>query len=383
MRRLGALVLGSLVLLLATPARPCGAPFGPGMKTPSMNILVGYKNGVESYVFQPRFCGQAATFGLILPVPATLADNPSLAGTTLFKELEVLAAPTIVKRTLCDNPRGHADGGASSMDAPGNGTTVIDRGQVGIFDWVLLQATSAAAFTDWLDTNGFPHAASADPLFQHYVDKGWYFVAFRVTASDEAPPPTSELCGDLGPIRLSFATPAPVVPTRIAAAASEYSYYINWTLFGLAAGELGVTSTEYSTRRRFSGVLSSDLLAAAPAVSALATAGDRLVKIDLGFYSTIGDDLPLGEGAANDFRDTEYRDTYIDCGDGGVLVDDGGVLVLDDAGQIQHLERGGGGGCAVGGVITGVPVLTILLASLAGLGRRRRNGGRSCDARMS
>jgi MYXO-CTERM domain-containing protein len=312
MRLALAVVLGSLALLLASPALPCGAPFGPGMQTPTMNILVRYKAGVETYVFQPHFCGQASQFGLILPLPGPLSENPALADATLFKELADISAPIVTQRNECSGGRGLAGGGdGNGPDGGSYGATVIDRGQVGIFDWVLVKADTAASFTDWLDANGFPHQAIADPLFVHYVSKAWYFVAFKVNAG-EAPPAGTDLCGDLGPIQLSFNASAPTVPTRIAAAAGDY--YTNWAVYGLAAGQLAAASgAGYDTKVSFSGLLSTGTLASAPGTAKLATAGDRLVKIDIGFRTTVSDDLTLTEGVGVDFRDTVVQTVYFDC----------------------------------------------------------------------
>ena len=367
MRAIGALALGGLLVLVATPARPCGAPFGPGMSTPAMNILVGYQAGVERYVFQPRFCGKAAQFGLILPIPATLTESPALAGTTLFAELEVIAAPIIEPRTECRS-RGIMDAGVGGWGDASNGATVIDKGQVGIFDWVLLQAGSVLAFTDWLDTNGFPHDAAADPYFQYYVTGGWYFVAFKVTADSQAPGPDEQLCGDLGPIQLSFATAQPVVPARIAAAAGANSYYLNWTVFGLAAGQLGIVNGgygAYDNKLRYSGALTTDQLAAAPALAALATAGNRLVKLDVGFFTgQVTDDMRLTEGTAQDYRDTVYDITYVDCDDGGVPGDAG---LTDGPGT-----DGGDRGCAASSAAAAPALGLLLLALVVALHRRSR-----------
>ena len=44
--------------------------------------------------------------------------------------------------------------GAAASDKFGNGIDVVSAGRVGNFDWVLAQADTEAAFTDWLDTHG-------------------------------------------------------------------------------------------------------------------------------------------------------------------------------------------------------------------------------------
>ena len=62
------------------------------------------------------------------------------------------------------------------------------------------------------------------------------------------------------------------------------------------------------------GALSDTDLAAASAVAALAAPGDRLVKIDVGFYTSVATDLTLMQVTAQDFRDTVEEITWVDCG---------------------------------------------------------------------
>ena len=73
-----ALAAGFAGLLAARAVLPCGAPFGMGIEAnPQQDIIVAYKDGAETYVFQPTFCGTASNFGLILPIPSTLTASPA------------------------------------------------------------------------------------------------------------------------------------------------------------------------------------------------------------------------------------------------------------------------------------------------------------------
>src|SRR5512143_1096636 len=132
------------ILTLAWPlaALPCGGGFGQGLSIdPSQKIVLVHKNGVETYIFSPHFCGRAAEFGLILPVPDKLVANPTLGDRKLVDELEAYTAPKIEKQRACYGRQGGRDaGGISRGDGGSNGVTVVNRGQVGIFDWVLLKA---------------------------------------------------------------------------------------------------------------------------------------------------------------------------------------------------------------------------------------------------
>lgn len=304
--------------LYSTAALPCGGMFGPNATVdPSQTLLVSHKAGTETYVFRPHFCGESTQFGLILPVPSSLTKSPTLGDPALFAELDRVSAPTVVKKTLC---KGDLDAGGVGFGGTDNGGSkggadVIDKGQVGIFDWALVKADSKDSFTQWLDTNGFPHAPDADTQFAHYVAEGWYFVAFKVTAGADAPPAGKKLCGDFGPIELAFPTATPVVPTRMAAV-SAGGRSPAWRIYGLTApgSQLGVTAAKYPAMLSFSDELSAASLASAPQLAKLGAAGDRLVRLEVGFgFDGLAKDLELTPATPQKMRSTREEITYVDC----------------------------------------------------------------------
>jgi MYXO-CTERM domain-containing protein len=359
MRRLLALAASTCALVWTSTALPCGGAFGAGFTiAPSQTIIVAQHDGTESYVFQPHFCGKAAEFGLVLPVPAALSAKPALVSPSLYTELGDVSAPRHISATQCMGQGDFAGGGADAgLRAPPNGTTVVDRGQVGIFEWSLLKADTPASFTSWLDANNYPHPAHADVQFAHYVSRGWYFVAFKVTASPTAPKATETICGDFGPLQLDFPTSTPVVPTRIAAAGeldpSQGS--LRWRVYGLSPDQLGTSSSDYSDRTAFSGALSPAILSSHPALAPLARATDRLVALDLVFDpTTVADDLSLRVVPASDFRDTVTDLSYIDCT------------------KTNPVGLGGGGGCALSPTTPATGAGLFGLVALALVARRRR-----------
>lgn len=364
MRRLLALAASTCALAWTSNALPCGGAFGPGVTiSPSQTIIVAQHEGKESYVFQPHFCGKAAEFGLVLPIPAALSANPALVSPALYTELDDVSAPRHISATQCINQGGDfAGGGADAgLRAPPNyGTTVVDRGQVGIFEWSLLKADTPTSFTSWLDANGYPHPAHADVQFAHYVSRGWYFVAFKVTASPTAPKPTETICGDFGPLQLDFPAANPIVPTRIAAAGEQdpYQSSLRWRVYGLSPDQLGTANTDYSERTSFSGALSPAILSSHPALAPLARPTDRLVALDLTFDPTyVTDDLSLRAVPASDFRDTVTDLSYIDC----TKTYPGGLA--------------GGGGCALSPTAPATGAGLMGLVALAIVARRRRSRG--------
>src|SRR5664279_5142247 len=119
-----------LAVAFAAPAAlPCGAPFGNGINVdPRQDIVVVHKNGAETYVFQPRFCGTAKEFGLILPIPAKLSAQPTLAKAGVFTQLDDVSKPTIVYTTVCNSRNTGTGGGWGGS----TGSSGIDSGSTSV-----------------------------------------------------------------------------------------------------------------------------------------------------------------------------------------------------------------------------------------------------------
>jgi hypothetical protein len=318
-------VLSSL-LFFAGEARPCGGAFGNNYTIkPSQKLVVSYRDGVETYVFNPNFCGNADSFGLILPVPSKLTSNPSLGKQQLYTDLASIAAPTVITTKECSSwntQDGRSNGTGGSKAVGTGGATVIDRGQVGIFDWALLQATTVSSFTEWLTTNGFPFASTAVPTFQSYVDNDWYFVAFKVNAANSSGTGggTSTLnrtiCGSFGPVSLSFETsPNPVIPARIAALSSTE---LSWDIFTLGKSQMRMQ--DYHLDLQFSGPINESDLSKYPSLAQFAQTGDRLTELLL--TSLPATDLVLEPDPKQaDYRRVVNKIEYVTCTGGASSTD--------------------------------------------------------------
>jgi hypothetical protein len=306
-----AFALGTALLLVSGAAFPCGASFGSGITVdPHQDIIVVWKDGVETYAFQPIFCGAATDFGLILPVPASLSQQPTLTDQQAFTTAAALSEPT--KRQVVHHAavgcggNDTAQAGGSSQDT----TTVVASGQVGFLDWVELKADTEASFTDWLTSNGYPYSPASANVFSYYVQKGWYFIAFKI--SQQAAPGGGTICRSLGPVALSFPSSVPVVPSRMASASSDASpdsRRFSWRIFGITHGDaqLGFANeTSYYPYYRtlwYSGAIKAGDV---PALAGLAEAGDRLTRLTFSFSSGSSDpDIDLALAAPVDYRGTE------------------------------------------------------------------------------
>lgn len=297
----------------AATALACGGGFGKVDLGEHQAIAVGFRDGVETYVFAPEFCGAPEAFGLIVPIAGALQDDPAVAPTRLFSQLEALSAPSIERVRKCKSnvkSRGVAAGSKGGDD----NIQVVSQGTVDIFDWVELSANDTSALTDWLDDNEFEYDSSAMAAFDEYIERDFRFVAFKVSPkrADES---QEQLCGTFGPIALHIETTKPVVPLRIVVAHSDSSWQrYTWDVFVASEQQMRAESSKLDTELRFSGELDAKMLTTYSAVSSLATKGDRLTWLRVTFDADVADDLWLVPNAKpTDFRATTQLPDYVDC----------------------------------------------------------------------
>jgi hypothetical protein len=298
--------------LVGGAAHACGASFGSNIKVdPHQDIIVAWKDGVETYAFQPTFCGSSTDFGLILPIPAKLAQNPAIIDQQAFARAAAVSEPNkkqvVVQHGAgCGSTKASA-GGQSAADEP----TVVASGRVGMLDWSELKAETESSFTTWLDANGYPHSPAASTVFSYYVQKGWYFVAFRI--NQEAVQGGGTVCRSLGPLALSFATASPVIPSRMASADNPSTGgYVSWRIFGITPGDVQLTfaANSYDKVLWYSGAVAE---ADGTDLAGLAVAGDRLTRLVMTFYKSDTSDVELKLEPAKDYRGTEEIPVYDDA----------------------------------------------------------------------
>jgi len=315
MKRICLLLSFLSLALAAETAFACGAPFGSGITVdPQQDIIIGHKDGIETYVFQPRFCGAATDFGLVLPVPGRLAEIPALVDQGVFTKFDTLTQPKVTTKKQCkSNVTTDTKAGTGGWNG---GVSVTASGQVGFLDWAELKADTESALTAWLTTNGFPYDSPAVPVFQYYAQKGWYFLAFKINLQAIG---ASSVCKALGPVKVVFPSTDPVVPSRMGAVGKPqnatggtYASF-SWRIFGITPGDRQLTFAGGTTYNRVLGY--SGLIAAADvgALSGIAVAGDRLTRLNLTFSNSDTVDVGLDLAAGKDFHETQEKVEYEDC----------------------------------------------------------------------
>jgi hypothetical protein len=162
--------------------------------------------------------GDAKDFAWVLPMPNV--PEISTSSDLVFQRLRAASNPSFQvewkEGAECANwfispPQADAGTGGGAEDG-GGGVQVLDSGQVGPYDFAVVQSDDAQALINWLNENDFDQPAASTPLIENYVAQKMVFVALKLQQDKGS--------GDITPVVLDFAEEAPCVPivlTQIAA----------------------------------------------------------------------------------------------------------------------------------------------------------------------
>ncbi|MEZ4234833.1 MAG: DUF2330 domain-containing protein [Myxococcota bacterium] len=230
-----------LALSLASPAAACGGlfcdPYGSGPIDQSGEIVVFDVDQQDQMVevdVRISYEGAAHDFAWILPVPGV----PQLFRSTnaLFESLDAATALNAeLAREEFNCGRGFSDTDTDSdadsdtdadvdIDTPGTGVDVVDVGQVGPYETVVLTATSPDALTTWLDAKGYALPVNFSEAVTPYVAPGMHFVALRLSSEAEV--------GDIEPIGVRYPGTVPIIPLRLTSVAATEDMPVDVILLG-------------------------------------------------------------------------------------------------------------------------------------------------------
>ncbi|TDC34330.1 DUF2330 domain-containing protein [Kribbella albertanoniae] len=220
----GVLALG-FVVAGVTPAWACACggymtDVESRARAAGEKALVRYDGrGTEEITLSMAIDGSSKKAAWIMPVP-----NPAkveLGDAELFRRLEQLTAPKVVKRTTYWPFRGLAPfdrDGYGSGEAPtaAGGVSVREQMTLGPFEIARLGGNSATAVTDWLRTNQYVVPDTLGANLTPYVREGWEIVAVKLTPKSAG----ESLTGATPPLRLTFASDKIVYPMRLSKGAT-------------------------------------------------------------------------------------------------------------------------------------------------------------------
>jgi Uncharacterized protein conserved in bacteria (DUF2330) len=182
---------------------------------PAQKAMINWDpaEGRESFTVQPKFEGNAADFGMVIPTPSKpkLDEMPR----EFFK---LLAVFTILEPMPLDKYKsirfGAAGLGALDRATKRNAVTVLEEGVVGSLDYKIILAEDARGLYQWLDEHKYHYAGDEETL-DFYIRKGWFFTVMKIDPKQMKHRPDGTYSGDVTPTRFTFTSQQLIYPLRI------------------------------------------------------------------------------------------------------------------------------------------------------------------------
>ena len=187
---------------------------------------------VEAHIQVNYDGGDATKFAWIVPVPAL--PSIEIGSSTFLSALLDATLPTFtVLGTGECSWGGFVAMSDVGMDGHGDPPSVLDRANLGMFEYTVLEGGSAESIGAWLDANGYAQDDAAPTILETYVDEGYLFVAFKLLHFEgiEAVHPIvlrypgNEPCI---PLRLTRIAAAEEMPIRVAVLSDQRVMPSNW-----------------------------------------------------------------------------------------------------------------------------------------------------------
>src|SRR5208283_1178418 len=143
---------------------------------------------VESFTVQPKFEGNAADFGMVIPTPARpkLDEMPrdffkELAVYTILKKREQPQSKLLpVLEDKLDKAKDESAAREPSSTASRASTVkVLEAGVVGSLDYKIITAERADDLFAWLKENKYSYSGDEATL-DFYVKKKWFFTTMKI-----------------------------------------------------------------------------------------------------------------------------------------------------------------------------------------------------------
>ncbi len=175
---------------------------------------------VETFTVQPKFEGNAADFGMVIPTPSKpkLDEMPR----DFFKDLAIF---TILEpMDLTKYKRVFKGGGGKPGAAGGFGggaprerkdtVKVLEMGVVGSLDYKIITAEKADDLYSWLKENKYSYGGDEATL-AFYIDKKWFFTVMKIDPMQMKKRKDGSYEGEVTPTRFTFASEKLVYPLKI------------------------------------------------------------------------------------------------------------------------------------------------------------------------
>jgi hypothetical protein len=224
-------VAGALALVGLTP-RPSDsaccyfAAKDKDILQPAQKVFLTWEpvEKVESFTVQPKFEGNAADFGMVIPIPSKprLDEMPrdffkELALYTLLKKRE---QPQSKLLPVPLPPRAAAGAFGNDKDGKAEGkkrestVKVLEAGVVGNLDYKIIEAGRADDLFSWLKENKYSYSGDEATL-DFYIKKKWLFTVMKIDTMQMKKNPDGTFAGEVTPTRFQFTSDQLIYPLKI------------------------------------------------------------------------------------------------------------------------------------------------------------------------
>jgi MYXO-CTERM domain-containing protein len=214
---LSAAFVVSCLLAVGRDAAACGGTFCDGranampVEQKGENILFVEGGGhVEAHI-QIQYQGDPERFAWVVPVEA-VPDAIGVGSQGLFTNLLASTVP-LYGLNVCR--RALLNGGGGGLPAPSTAPPaahVIFTATVGAFDVTVLSGRSGKEVSRWLVANGYQTIPAAPALLDGYAQRGFVFVAVKLTAGAGV--------DEIHPLVIRYPGTAPCIPLELTAVAA-------------------------------------------------------------------------------------------------------------------------------------------------------------------
>ena len=173
---------------------------------------------VETFTVQPKFEGNAADFGMVIPTPSKpkLDEMPrdffkDLAIFTILEPMDIQKYKS--NKYLLGKSAGGRDGDEKGKDHRPT-VKVIESGVVGSLDYKIITAEKADDLYAWLKENKYSYGGDEATL-AFYIDKKWFFTVMKIDPMQMKKRKDGSYEGEITPTRFTFASEKLVYPLKI------------------------------------------------------------------------------------------------------------------------------------------------------------------------
>jgi hypothetical protein len=174
-----------------------------------------HKEKVETFTVQPKFEGNAADFGMVIPTPSKpkLDEMPreffkELAVFTILEPMDLGKYKNLVRLSASGGDEKAKDGAKRPT------VKVLEAGVVGSLDYKIILAERADDLYEWLKANKYSYAGDEATL-DFYIKKKWFFTVMKIDPMQMKKRKDGSYEGEVTPTRFTFASEKLIYPLKI------------------------------------------------------------------------------------------------------------------------------------------------------------------------